>query len=299
MGPITRFLDTRALWSGGDVFGEVQSKQWTGGAGFSDQSMYVDLALPDLKTFIYGKDVLIATHGFNVSRADGIQTLATWSGLLTLAPNAVFLGLLWPGDSDSLHALSYPVEPKNAMDSGTMIGQYLDANFGSASSISLVSHSLGARVLLQAIRTMATRTVRRAILMAGAIPDDTLTDEFADVPAKIADISILASMEDDVLKWAFPLGNFVGEIVGKDHPWWQSALGRTGPATPPAHFDPPFQIPDGWNYGHGNYLGLTGPNPGTIAPPENVPSGGQEPWPGNNNSQPRSWSAAFVSTRFR
>src|SRR5208337_632445 len=110
MDPITRFLDLRMLWGGGDVQDNVQLYQWTGGGNYADQTKYVNLSLADLKSFIQGKDVLVATHGFNVNRADGIETLSMWRQLLTLPDHAVFVGLLWPGDSESLHALCYPAE---------------------------------------------------------------------------------------------------------------------------------------------------------------------------------------------
>lgn len=152
---MTRFLDVRALWGSGGVSNDVQLKAWTGGANFADHSLYIDLSPADLLSYIHGRHVLIATHGFNVNRADGIQKLCSWEKLLSLPEVPAFLGLLWPGDSESLHALSYPEEPKNAMAAGGMIAQYIDSNFGDTASISLVSHSLGARVVLQAASQMS------------------------------------------------------------------------------------------------------------------------------------------------
>jgi len=283
------FLNTRALSGGGGVAAQVS-------VCTANVSGATPMSLDALKSFVYGKDVLIATHGFNVNQAAGIQCLSAWEPLLLLPPTAVFVGLLWPGDSDSVYALSYPVEPRNAMDAGTMAGQFVDANFGNAASISFAAHSLGARVALQAVTTMS-RQVRRLMVMAGAISDDCLTNEFASVPGKVDSISLLASLEDTVLQWAFPIGDFVAEIVGKDHPWWQSALGRYGPKTPPAHFQPPYQIPSPWNYGHLNYLQTDPPAQAPIPsqpPPAisgSVPRGGAQGWQ-------QAWSAAFVASRF-
>ncbi len=39
MDPITRFLDLRRLWGGGDVADKVQLKQWTGGNNYADQNI--------------------------------------------------------------------------------------------------------------------------------------------------------------------------------------------------------------------------------------------------------------------
>jgi pimeloyl-ACP methyl ester carboxylesterase len=297
MDPITRFLDVRALWGGGDVSSKVQLKQWAGGNNFADQTQFIDLAPGDLQSYVLGQDVLIATHGFNVNRMEGIKDLSTWNGLLTLPATAVFLGLLWPGDSESLQALSYPAEPKNAMDAGTMVGQFIDNSLGGAASISFVSHSLGARVVLQAVTSMKT-PVRRVILMAGAISDDCLTAEFAGVPQKVEAISVLASKEDDVLRWAFPIGDLVAEIVGHDHPWWESALGRFGPTERPCNFRAPFQIPDEWKYGHGDYLRTDPAASGPLATDSGIPAPVPLPQGGADGWQ-QAWSAAFVSGRFR
>jgi pimeloyl-ACP methyl ester carboxylesterase len=283
------FLSTRALSGGGDVAPQVS-------VCTANVAGSAPMTLDALKGFIHGKDVLIATHGFNVNQADGIACLSEWEPLLMLPATAVFVGLLWPGDSDSVYALSYPVEPVNAMAAGTMVGQFVDANFAEAASVSFVSHSLGARVVLQAVTTM-NRQVRRLILMAGAISDDCLTNEFASVPGKVDSISLLTSLEDTILEWAFPVGDFVAQIVGKDHPWWESALGRYGPKTAPAHFQPPGAIPDPWNFGHLNYLQTDppahAPIPSQPAPALSgpVPRGGAPGWQ-------QAWSAAFVASRF-
>lgn len=289
---MTAFLDVRALSGGGEVSQKVQIKTGT------TLENYTDLNLSDLLSFIHGQDVLIGTHGFNVNRQQGIECLSYWESLLVPNPfPGAFVGLLWPGDSESLHALSYPVEPKNATAAGNMIATFVDNNFGNASSISFVSHSLGARVVLQAISQMHL-PVRRAILMAGAIGDHCLTGEFAAVQNKVEVISVLASKKDEVLRWAFPVGDLAAEIIDHDHPWWESALGRFGPSPRPEHFRNPCEIPKGWDYGHGDYLQTQPPAPATIPPPTDVPEDGLPPLGGVDGWQ-EAWSASFVSTRFK
>ncbi|HEY1647622.1 MAG TPA: alpha/beta hydrolase [Terracidiphilus sp.] len=292
---MTVFLNARALTGGGGVAPSITV--CIAAAGATAPSNVALLSPGDLQSFIHGKDVLVGTHGFNVNQSDGVECLAVWEGLLQLPATAVFVGLLWPGDSDSLYALSYPLEPKNAMDAGTMAGQFIDANFANASSVSFASHSLGTRVVLQAIATM-NRRVRRAILMAGAVGDDCLTSEFAGVPAKVDSLSILASQQDDVLRWAFPVGDFAAELVNRDHPWWESALGRFGPKVPPPGYLPPGQIPSAWNYGHLDYLRTDPAAPASIVPPTIVPATGALPLNGAPGWQ-QAWSASFVSSRFR
>jgi Alpha/beta hydrolase of unknown function (DUF900) len=287
---MTRFLDVRLSAVGGGLAASVAIGQAT------EIANYQSLSEAQLLDDIRGRHVLIATHGFNVDRAAGIACLSNWEGLLQLASPSVFFGLLWPGDSIWLHGLDYPDEPRVADDAGKLLGPFLDANFGGAASISLVSHSLGARVLLATVSKMS-RPIRRAIIMAGAIDNDCLSTEFKTAAAKIEEISVLASRADKVLSAEFPIGNFFGGIVDAGHPWWRAPLGQRGPASPrPSNFQAPFEIPDNWEFGHGDYLQIDPPSRSIIVPTDVPPEGSNKP--GANYWQ-AAWTAAFVSTRFR
>jgi hypothetical protein len=292
---MTSFLDVRLSAVGGNLAASVAIDQGT------DIGNYQSLSKAQLLDDIQGRHVLIATHGFNVNRADGIAHLCNWEGLLQLAPASVFVGLLWPGDSIWAHGLDYPEEPRIADEAGQLIAPFLDENFGSAASISFVSHSLGARVVLETISQMR-RPVRRLTLMAGAIDDNCLNTEFQAAAPGIGEISILASAKDEVLSAIFPLGNLFAGIIAEGHPWWHAAIGHRGPSHPwPGNFNAPFEIPDNWNFGHGNYLQIDPPpaRPPFIATPTVVPPNGSAPPAAGATGWQEAWSAAFSSTRFR
>jgi hypothetical protein len=290
---MTRFLDVRLDSVGGDLATTVAISQGTNIGNYQSYNP------TQLQSDVRGRNILIGTHGFKVTRQDGIACLSNWEGLLQLAPSSIFLGLLWPGDSIWAHGLDYPLEPRVADDAGRLIGPFIDANFAGAASVSFASHSLGARVILQTVLNMSL-PVRRVMLMAGAIDDNCLITEFQDAAAKIQTISVLASTKDDVLSELFPLGNFVGGIIAAGHPWWHAALGHRGPASPkPGNLQAPFQIPDGWDYGHHNYLQVDAPPSPWIATPADVPAANAPaPCAGADGWQ-EAWSAAFCSTRFR
>jgi len=291
---MTRFLDVRLDPVGGTLAASVAIQQGTNSNNY--QSMDKTQLLSDIR----GRNVLIATHGFHVDRANGIACLSNWEGLLDLAPPSVFVGLLWPGDSIWAHGLDYPEEPKVANEAGrNLIAPFLDCNFGDAASISFASHSLGARVVLETIANMRL-AVRRLTLMAGAIDDNCLNTEFAAAAGNIGAISVLASPKDEVLSALFPLGNLIGGIIAEGHPWWHAALGHSGPSTPmPGNLKIPLQIPSVWEYGHHNYLQVDPPPSPAIpaqeaeVPPEGspLPAGGATGWQ-------EAWSAAFCSKRF-
>ncbi len=289
---MTRFLDLRLWPVGGELSRQVALNQ---GTSIAD---YTGLSTAQLLEDIRGRHVLIGTHGFDVNREDGIACLSNWEGLLQFTSPAVFVGLLWPGDSIGLRGLDYPQEPKIADDAGQLIAPFLDANFQGAASVSFVSHSLGARVVLEAISHM-NLPVRRLLLMAGAIDDDCFDTEFEVVAAKVEKISVLASKRDKVLSLAFPLGDLAGGIIAAGHPWWHSALGRTGPSVSSlANFQAPFEIPDNWNFDHGNYLGIN-PPPAPVLPllTDLPPNGAPVPALGANGWQ-EAFTAAFCSARF-
>jgi len=214
-------------------------------------------------------------------------------------PDMVYLAVLWPGDSSWAFGLDYPVEGSEAISSAQLLAPFLDTYCSSAMSLSFASHSLGARMVLETIRRTQC-PVKSAVLMAGAIDDTCLGDEYHDAAAKLESVSVLASKGDDVLEWAFPLGNLASGVVTRDSPYWHGALGRYGPSDGiPADVTvtPLWQIPDDWNYGHHNYLPRAiVPPPGPYPVPENIPPQGTPPPVDFPDATP-AWSAAIASTR--
>jgi hypothetical protein len=289
---MTRFLDVRLDPVGGVLAASVALHQGTG------INNYVSLDLQQLLADIRGCNVLIGTHGFHVNRADGIACLSNWEALLQLADPALFIGLLWPGDSIWAQGLDYPVEPRIANEAGQLVAPFIDANFAGAASISFVSHSLGARVVLQTVANLSL-PVRRVVLMAGAIDDNCLVTEFQTAAAKIGTISVLASKKDAVLAALFPLGNLIGGIIAAGHPWWHAALGHAGPSQRPANLQAPYEIPDGWDFGHHNYLQVDPPPMPAIVLPTDVPAQGSAIPAAGAGGWQEAWSAAFCSSRFR
>jgi pimeloyl-ACP methyl ester carboxylesterase len=283
---MTMFLDLRAIPSGGFCAHEVTV------LGTVAQGPN---AVAEFENRTRGKNVVFATHGFNVNSEDGVDALGKWDALCALPVPYEYVGVLWPGDSRYLPVLDYPVEGCVALDSGRLLASFLNQHAAGAASISLVSHSLGARTMLETVKNL-NRRVSLLILMAGAIEDDCLTREYADAMTKVDQVNVVASRSDWVLQDAFPLGNLVGEILMHGHPYFRSALGREGPHTV-AGLDARYQlwqVPDDWNYVHGDYL------PGSLVdarmpPPVHVP-GINDPCPRVSNGWKSSWSAGVIAT---
>lgn len=284
---MTLFINLRASPSGGLVAAEA--------AAWDDGTTWV--APDEFARRVQDRDVLFATHGFNVDQASGIRALSTLEARCELPGTWLFVGVLWAGDSRLFPLVDYVYEGVEAIASGQLLARYLNENSTGAQSCSFVSHSLGARTVLETVRHLGCRP-RRVILMAGAIENDCLDREYADAAARAEQIYVIGSREDDVLRYAFPPGNLIGEIIMHGHPYDRTALGRRGPARPiaPDQQGGAWQIPKAWNYGHLDYLS-TSYTAAQVAQPVPAPGPDTEA-PADEGWKP-AWAAAAISTQVR
>src|SRR4030088_1575449 len=152
MEEVTYFIDLRADSAGGNPVADS-----SGVVIRTDTQPDPNPSRPldaELATAVQGRDVLLGTHGFHVNRAKGISYLSRWNEWLQLGANGFFVGVLWPGDSRWLPFIDYPLEGDEAIKSGRVLADYLARKFAGANSLSFASHSLGARTMLEAIRSL-------------------------------------------------------------------------------------------------------------------------------------------------
>jgi hypothetical protein len=302
---VTYFIDVRALGAGGSPVADASGVV----IRTDTQPDPTPSPTPSLETAlvqaVQGRDVLLGTHGFHVNRAHGISYLSHWQEWLQLGDNGFFVGVLWPGDARWVPFIDYPVEGDEAIKSGRILAEYLIVKFAGVNSLSFTSHSLGVRTMLEAIRNLGQSfKLNTLTVMAGAIDDTCLVNEYQDAAGQMQKISVLASNCDDVLKWAFPEGNLVAGILTRGDPYWHGALGRYGPnpANQPANLWQTPILPDLWDFGHGSYINCEGtageqgealpfPLP-TVVQPAGTPQ------PSNATNWQPAWAAGFVSTRF-
>lgn len=273
------FIDLRATPHGGFVADKVSL-----------------VGCDDFAAYIRGRRLVIVTHGFNVNARSGTASIEKWATLAQLDSDCAYVGLLWPGDSAFLPILDYPVEEGVARQAGRLLAGFLDVVARDAATISFVSHSLGARVILETVAYMAA-PVEHVVLMAGAIESDCLSREYANAYAKARKVAVVASLEDWVLKFAFPIGNPVGEIIMVGHPYFKGALGRFGPENllELGGRCELWPIPDTWNYGHLDYMpGSANSTPvtGKLKPPRQGDSDFSN-GSGDDHWKP-AWSAAVI-----
>jgi hypothetical protein len=169
----TCFLNFRAQSVGGPVVDPYLLQ----GDGTADPLMLSVVPWPRVSQVVSGKNLLFVTHGFNVSYQGGAAALELLARYLALPASYQFIGMLWPGDA-AIPIIDYPFEGGPAMDSGRKLADFCNQWCAGAQSLSFVSHSLGARMVLQGIAGL-NRRVRLLCMMAGAINRDCLTAEYS------------------------------------------------------------------------------------------------------------------------
>jgi hypothetical protein len=251
---MTLFLNFRTRSVGGAV---NTNPQLYDGLGDRTQPGWTLVPPALLRARFAGKSVLFGVHGFNVTQSDGTVSLGLLDNYMALTGSSLFVAVLWPGDS-IIPIVDYPFEGNVAIDCGRRLAAFCNDFCSTAQAVSFASHSLGARLVLEAVSGL-DRKASTVCLTAAAINRDALTAEYATAAKNCEKISILASREDNVLKLAFPVGDPLSLLLHADHAPFQIALGSEGPPTPaPAQVHRPWQISDSeqtaGDYDHGDYL---------------------------------------------
>jgi hypothetical protein len=259
---MTLFLNFREKRVSGGTLKTPQVFEGTPASGFKlmEAKRFADMAA--------GRDILVATHGYDNNWSDGTYALSRLEQSLlpnTVPANTLYAAVLWPGDSYAWK-LGYPSERRTAVTCGRNLAAFLNLSAKHAASLSFASHSLGARVVLEAARHV-TLPVRLMCLMAAAIENTCLYEEYADVAARAETIAVLSSRSDNVLRWAFPAGNLVSAVLNPTANPLSSALGYAGPRSPIGKSTRAYPIGKAFDYDHGDYLPSGAPGGVFPTPP--------------------------------
>jgi hypothetical protein len=209
--------------------------------------------------------IVFVLHGFNVDRIGGQIQLKAFTDGLKIPGNPAFVAVTWPGDSFAGPA-SYPFEGNDADDSAHELAKFIDWAIPAGTKFSFISHSLGARVVMETIKRLShDYIIDQVCVMAAAIDDFGVSEPHvyrAEVE-RAARVAVLASERDNVLRWAYPLGDFLQSFIF----FWKdvsgSALGYHGPRRAgdkaiPANVEH-VQIPTLHGVDHPDYLFLKDP----------------------------------------
>ena len=240
-------VDFRASDSGGAVVRGVVR----GGAGLGTE---FDLRREAAVTFL--------VHGFNVNRTNGTAGFGRLVQHLPLVGDAAYVGILWPGDQSGVGPFSYPFEGNDADDSARELTRFISDVIAGGAVLSFVSHSLGARVVMEVIKALrpSDYPIREVCLMAAALDDFSLAHpkNYLGAVPKTRRVAVLASRRDMVLRLAYPAGDVLQAFMHFRVDRAGLALGMHGPKPSGAHPIPREvyheQIPDARGSGHGDYF---------------------------------------------
>jgi hypothetical protein len=206
---------------------------------------------------VAGRTLVFTVHGFNVSYDGGLRSLARLEEALAplLPPHFLCVGVLWPGDF-MIPAINYPGEWRDAVNGGKALARYANTKLRGAADFCFLSHSLGGRLALEAVAGL-DRKAARVCLTAAATDNDCLESPYHVSVANSGLLTYLASKKDMVLKLAYPVGDWAGDLfMGDDDDALRGALGRHGARWPrtgrPKAWG--FTVPDSPKYDHGNYF---------------------------------------------
>jgi len=239
----------------------------------------------DVGSALAGKHVCFLIHGFNVDRDQGYTSYGPFSQELgpgralpgAPLPNPpgpvdlfcpgvdVVIPVLWAGDS--YLPINYPFLLPDIRLTGKYFAQLLASSDAQMSRVSFVTHSMGARVMFEAVQQAVVAAQAggwrlpvfdTAVLTAPAVSDQVFDDpDYAAAVDAMQNFVVVSSRADTVLSGWFPLGNAVEQALWRNDPGADDALGRYGPRLQPDSKALGktrwFEIPIAVGQNHGDY----------------------------------------------
>jgi esterase/lipase superfamily enzyme len=178
------------------------------------------------------KRLTVLTHGYNNEERDVIDSYGAIDrqmrqlGFLGGAGAAydALVGFAWPGGAVGV---SFPFARQRAGESASRFARLLAELRSATSLIDLNTHSLGAHVVFEALRSGAQRLVRNAWNFASAVDNESIEDgeRYYEASRRCERFYVFHSRNDPVLRVWYRVG---------DLPDFDTALGYSGPEDPGA-----------------------------------------------------------------
>ncbi|NEQ35413.1 MAG: alpha/beta hydrolase [Okeania sp. SIO3I5] len=184
------------------------------------ENIYAIKEKVDGKTEIPYREIIILVHGYNVSEEGATvaykkfeKNFSKYSSQLSKLNKAIYW-FMWPSDKLFLSPLFYFQAVKKAKICGERFAEYLNklnliSTNNQPPSITLIGHSLGCRLLLEALKkTIKTNLKLEIFLMAPAVPVSIVKPDKPLNPSisSTEKYRILHSRKDGVLNKFFGIG---------------------------------------------------------------------------------------------
>jgi esterase/lipase superfamily enzyme len=179
-----------------------------------------------------GRRVTVLVHGYNNEELDVLRSYATIESEMRLlrflgvpaAPYDAVVGFAWPGGA---LGVSFPFARQRAAEAAPRFARLLADLRSAGASIDLNTHSLGAHVAFEALRTATPRAVRNAWNFASTVDNESIEFRERYYPsARHCDrFFVFHSKNDPVLRVWYRVGDLFD---------FDTALGYSGPEDPAA-----------------------------------------------------------------
>ncbi len=192
------------------------------------------------------RHILLLVHGYNNSHEDAeksyrifLDNMATaFGGRISLAPDTV-AKFHWPGDESTAFGttVGYPFDINHARDAADRLASYLVAlpviGSGASRRITMVGHSMGCRLILEALGRVSTASVPGIAivgLMAAASPVEFVrrNGRLFRTGSPPRQMLKFFSEQDLVLQIGFPLGQWLAFQWQIEDGNYSEAIGRFG-----------------------------------------------------------------------
>lgn len=180
-----------------------------------------------------GKKVLVYVHGFTMRYPMAVENIKK----LEKAFSCTIVGFVWPGTFKGFtktgKVVTYIHSRSLAEQSAGRFRKLLEVLLGHDNEVNIIGHSMGCRVVLQALLDWDEKRIRNVFLWAAAIPACSFdaSDQFPIKRLAEADITVFCSENDDVLPSGYKVGEFLPAMMQARRSTRQhmTALGLRGP----------------------------------------------------------------------
>ena len=158
---------------------------------------------------VRGKNVLLLVHGYNDSPQEALSTYRLINAHVSSFKGAHFedvvIGYLWPGDDNPLQ---YFDARRHVSKLAKTMRSHLEFLSGSASRVDVLAHSMGNRLMFEALNTPSTqKLIHHFYSLAAAVGSETLepNQQYYLSTQNCEKIFIFYSKRDEVLRWCYTL----------------------------------------------------------------------------------------------
>ena len=176
--------------------------------------------------------VMVLVHGYNNEELDVVDAYATVESEMRLlrflgapgAPYDALVGFAWPGGA---LGVSFPFARQRAAEAAPQFARLLTDLRAAGATIDLNTHSLGAHVAFEALRTARPRVVRNAWNFASAVDNESIErkERYYQATRHCDRFFVFHSKNDPVLRVWYRIGDPFD---------FDTALGYSGPEDPAA-----------------------------------------------------------------